>query len=64
MPPGPVLRMFLLAALSIVACVWALVRHYSAPLPALRPAPSASASTEEWGPGEIPVEEMPLETTD
>jgi hypothetical protein len=57
LPPGPVLRMFLLAAFGIVGCVWALVRHYTKPLPPLNIAPTASAPAET-------TTEIPIETTE
>ena len=61
LPKGPVIRMFLLAALGVVGCVWALVHHYTTKLPSMyRPLPSASAPgssdpAPSWDPGEIPA---------
>lgn len=42
-PPMMVFRMFVLGAVSIVACVWAIWRHYTVPRsPMLVPVPTAT----------------------
>jgi len=58
-PPLSVVRFFLLAALGIVGATWALVRHYTHPLPPMRvPVPPAAAPTYDPDAGEIPVPEL------
>jgi len=59
LPPAPLVRAFLLGALGIVACVWALVRHFTHPrLPMLVPVPTAapSDSSEVPAPDTVPAE--------
>ena len=42
-PLSMLFRMFVLGAVAVVACVWALWRHYTVPLaPMLVPVPSAT----------------------
>jgi hypothetical protein len=54
LPPAPVVRMFLLAAVAVVGCVWALLRFYAHPhRPMLVPAPSSS---EAPAPELVPME--------
>jgi len=54
--PGALLfRMFILGSVAIVACIWALYRHYSVPrMPMVVPIASSAVS------GELPA--PPLET--
>jgi hypothetical protein len=73
LPPGAVIKMFLLASVSVIASVWAIVRFYTHPrLPMVVPATAvardagagAGAGGEVWrgDAAEIPapeVEEVP-----
>lgn len=65
-PPGAVIKMFLLASISVVASVWALVRFYTHPrLPMMVPAvaverEAGALGVETWraDAGEIPAPEV------
>ena len=53
--------MFLLASVSVIGCVWALVRHYThPPVPMTRPVPAQvqtqdSGEIQQENPGETPA---------
>ena len=54
LPPWIVVRMFLLASVAVVGCIWALVRFYRHPrAPMMTPAPNVQAPPEDQG--EIPA---------
>jgi hypothetical protein len=55
------LRALLLGTIAIAGAAWALVRHYTHPLPPLRvPLTPSSAPTYDADAGEMPVPEMDL----
>jgi hypothetical protein len=59
--PGLLLRALLLGAIAIAGAAWALVRHYTHPLPPLRvPLTPSSAPTYDADAGEMPVPELEL----
>jgi hypothetical protein len=59
--PGLLLRALLLGTIAIAGAAWALVRHYTHPLPPLRvPLTPSSAPTYDADAGEMPVPEMDL----
>lgn len=50
-PVAMLIRMFLFGSIAIVACIWALWRHYTVPRPSmLQPVPSSTASEIEIEP--------------
>jgi hypothetical protein len=61
LPPFAVVKMFLLASVSVIAAVWALVRFYSHPhVPMVVPASPAVAADAGASPGEIPAPEVEI----
>jgi hypothetical protein len=55
-PPSAVVRTFLLAALAILACVWAIVSYVTRPhRTTIVPAPATSASSDD---GEVPAPDI------
>ena len=58
MPPSAVIKVFLLASVSVIASVWALVRFYTHPrVPMIVPVPAVVAV--DAG-GEIPAPEVEI----
>jgi len=59
LPPGFFLRAALFGAIAIAGAAWALVRHYTHPLPPLRvPLTPSPAPTYDADAGELPVPEV------
>jgi len=61
LPPGAVIKMFLLASISVVASVWALVRFYTHPhLPMVVPASNevTTGSARDASATEIPAPDL------
>ena len=60
-PASALFRMFVLGSISVIACVWAIWRHFAVPRPPmLVPVPATSTvSSPGGGEGEIEIETTP-----
>ncbi len=61
-PPAIVVRMFLLASVAVIGCIWALVRYYTHPhAPMVAPVHQVAPVPSDEHPGEVPVEVVPVD---